>query len=353
MNDSLKDSFDYYVDDLKYYGILKNHNLEILNDSLIKTLLEKNIIVFSREYPFETDTKFKNRINYKGKCYKLSYEVQHEIFKLIDFHFDFRENQHFIEIDIEQLNFDLQRFLDIEDKITFLKRKYSEVFPDHIWYDSYNEYLIKYKNNQSAEYELDEHLLYQEYPGKNYSDWESFVWGVFSKEIIIWYLTEDLNEVHSLDIENPFFHKIYGIEIVQSYPKLFEMVELWQEFHLKKGVLKYIKSKIEELEKEINNTAQNNTSTNKLSALEVAYYIYYKREAKEKVAEVPFPSEMAFKELQDEWGPNWKNIQKEYNLIFKDRDIRLKPGRDKKIQRIKHLLTPTALSIAESDLINI
>lgn len=86
---------------------------------------------------------------------------------------------------------------------------------------------------------------------------------------------------------------------------------------------------------------------------DLAYFIYYLDETKYKILHSPFPSELAWKELESTYRKNWKNIQTMYLKIHREREERLRASRKGNIQYlIDNMLKeyPKALELAKTEL---
>lgn len=83
-------------------------------------------------------------------------------------------------------------------------------------------------------------------------------------------------------------------------------------------------------------------SENKLTATETACFAYFMDKAKTKYLKNRFPSEKAYEELSERFGPHWKNIQKEYNKIFRKEEDRKRILTPKRIQNLNAFLSVDA-----------
>lgn len=96
-----------------------------------------------------------------------------------------------------------------------------------------------------------------------------------------------------------------------------------------------------------------NNSTARPNRTDIAYYAYFKEQTKTLNINHPFPSELAWKEIGEKFGKNWKNIQQAYNIISTDSEERLKPSRKRNIKYvIDNMLSdaPKARELAKDEL---
>lgn len=82
---------------------------------------------------------------------------------------------------------------------------------------------------------------------------------------------------------------------------------------------------IKEIEPFLNKKTENlNGSNTRPNRTDIAYCIHYLKETKTLQLENPFPSDKAWKEIEEIYKKNSKNIQKVYNVICSDQEERLK-----------------------------
>jgi|SRR5690606_6346642 len=332
----MEDYVDKYVKNLNYYGALKNQNIDVLNEELVLFLLKENIIRVYRDFsnePYKSwmddveNAKALTKNFYFNKVgYCINEKVLNEIYSIIKL---IVETECDVSYEIDELNFVLVKYFDSENKIKYLKEKYSEYSPNDLSYGIFLE-----KENFKDDYQ----------------SWKDIVINEFSNDIVCWYLTEDTNKLDS--DEDTFWWQIISRRIGETEPELYMTINMWFEFYESKLITEYILSKIKELEKELNTTTKShNNTTNNYTAKEIGYFAYYMWVANHKITEAPFPSETAYKELAERFSRHWKNIQMEFSLLRK-REERTKQGRHKQIEKIMDMLSPEAKSLAESDLLN-
>ncbi|MCB0462668.1 MAG: hypothetical protein R2816_06755 [Flavobacteriaceae bacterium] len=350
----------------KYLGCLKSYDLaNDLYDSKNLEILEKmNIISNGYEYDENNDACSRNiYLTEDGKFYTLSKNFVNEVYEFIEIKIHSLKNEkvygwgdgnRYDYINIVQLNASI---IDRESKIKFLKKIYKEIHQETLSI-KLNSLKIIRNNTESNDffspffkkpkpeafdtiygYDVPIRRLYNDYLGINEEtlvSWKEWVIYQFDcDKFLIKYLTLKKDQDYEIELKDFWCETNF---------KCYDLFMIWSNFAAIKKISKF-------LNEELGNLGVNKTSLG-LSALEVAYYAYYMREAKEKIVSCRFPSEEAYKELQNRFGANWKNIQQSYNEINNNRNMRLKSSRKKKVENVMPLLTPKALSLAEFDLIN-
>jgi len=86
------------------------------------------------------------------------------------------------------------------------------------------------------------------------------------------------------------------------------------------------------------------------SGPEIALYAYYMKEARISFTSSVFPSENAYKELSDQFKKNWKNIQKYYLEISRDKDSRLKKIKSTSFNKLENLLPEKAKTLFKTEI---
>ncbi|WP_299111732.1 hypothetical protein [uncultured Winogradskyella sp.] len=324
------------MNEIKFFGVLQNYSLDILNKEIIEILLDKNVIskstfqteVNKSSIKAEESKSFEYSIFYDKTSYFISKEFYKELYYLLQFCVEKHLSGGYT-LEINSLEHSLKGCLNKDSKIKYLEKKYSEI---------YNEDQLGF-----PEYMADD---------TNYYNWDTYfdVQIGNSNQFLIDYLTSkfqfiscltdpDEIQIRDLDISNCLWEIILNNE----HEELKEFLHEWSNCFDKKCILEYIK-------REIDNLKLNSHSKNKLSALEIAYYAYYMKEARESFTVEQFPSDAAHKELGERFNTNWTNIKKNYIEISTKKNLRLKATRRDKILNCKKFLKPSALNIANKEI---
>ncbi len=135
-----------------------------------------------------------------------------------------------------------------------------------------------------------------------------------------------------------------------SYSNKLELIEvLPEEIYTSEKTQKQFDFFKDFAEKYMNHSAVKSN----VSRTHIAYYCYYTSQTNTLKTENPFPSVNAWQEIGKSYGKNWKNIQKVYNAIFKNRLERLKRSRVKTIETVIEKLlinNDKALKLAKDEL---
>lgn len=236
-----------YMKKLKFYGVLSSYDCDTVNLELLHTLIEKKIVNVVRDYKQEDcvynwmnevkdSMKFSWYMYYDKKEYSVSNEVFEELYEIVK-RFIIPEGLSY-EIEIDELNFSLNRFIDKESKLSFLKAYYEREYPKDIEFGIFIEDKIFTEN-----IELSDGRKY-----KRYRTWKELFFDEL-KESQLWidYLTEDVNnlEKESEDIVDKLF------DCEGENQALGEFIDKWIYFIERDCINNHILSKIQELEKKI------------------------------------------------------------------------------------------------------
>jgi len=216
--------------ELKFFGILKEYNKEDLikgphNNSYenIKLLLSKRVMVE------KTD-------NLKGETWYFwnTPEIMEEIYNFL--YSDIKRNN-YSKVEIDDLNFKLHNQLTLEKKINFLHKSYSELIEN-------TEDFIMYRGSDLHDWKR---IIY------NSIEWSELEIYLFSRK-----LCDFTNQIDNLSYKNINSH-------------FYRLYKRWEFFYSVDVQLEYIKSKIQEFEKEVNTTSEphNNTTRQKATKKEV------------------------------------------------------------------------------------
>ncbi len=151
-----------------------------------------------------------------------------------------------------------------------------------------------------------------------------------------------IDSLQETDIENELFEKEDE-----------NFVKLQLKFLKSKRI--YLNNKLQTAELEGKNLNVNKIIQNsnlRPNRTDLAYFIYYLEATKTRIIESEFPSDKAWKEIGDKFEKNWKNIQKTYNVIVREKE-RFKNRRDNNLLYvIENMLTeyPKALKLAKDEL---
>lgn len=346
----------------KFSCLFQGCDLSVLNDELINKLIGYGVFIresqysiydLDLEYEEPNSKEFNTSIYYNSRRYILDDEVLKELYFMLKcyvsgiewYEYENPEDKETdysnIELgdELEEVFFKLNKYVDIKDQIKFLKKQYKKRFPKE---EGYSDYIGDEDSNNT---------------------YYNCAWGFHVND----YLTDSmmLIKLYLTMSESEYcFGELVSMVLQDERDigddSLEKLLEKWFLFYSKEFELKVISNKIEELRISLNRTNKKdskNTSTSVESlndqcytALEIAYYAYYMSETDISFLNLPFPSERAYKKLSMDFNKDWKNIQKSYLSICINRNLRLKKGRDKKIEKIKGLLTPKALSLAEQEI---
>ncbi|WP_336128366.1 hypothetical protein [Mesoflavibacter sp. CH_XMU1422-2] len=308
--------------DIKYLGMLNGANLIPIDLTVIKILLEKNVIVLDETHRVfgSSSISFTFPIVFNSYCYKLHPNFKKELFSLLSL-------KVLVESDplhaFEEIDNTLNAFFDKEEKIKYLKTEYSRIYKG-----------VNYQD----------HLLFTEegYHGMTYDQYATLSFDV-SPLFIVKYLTTSYTATFKQFITkhedkssqnhllNDFFTFILTENMESTEDEIFDLIEEYKKLYETTALLELIKDKISNL--------NSNDINQNLSALEIAYYAYYHTASNTSFTKEVFPSEKGYKELSEKFGANWKNIQQNYNEIYGREYERLKKNRYKKIENILSLLT--------------
>lgn len=163
-------------------------------------------------------------------------------------------------------------------------------------------------------------------------------------------LTKNLRMInHSLHALNrdSLPYRVKGVEIPEFITKQQDFFKEQQEFYKEEQRL----NREETLEKaKIINISSNKPRPNRT---DIAYFCYYTSESKELATENRFPSKKAWGEIAELFGKDSTNIQKAYNLIYGNKDERLKESKSTNLDYVvKNMLDeyPEAKKLALEEL---
>ena len=344
INDLIQNSF---------IGSFFDFELHDINNENIKELIAKSILVEDScmiNYKIDEETRKQfNILNNDGlNEYPIKYNSRFYVWNGTMLGVIYLSLKTFVEevasdpfFKITKIEHNLNRYLTIEEKIKFLKSQYTEIYSKDVEYSLY----IGARN-----------------PYSQFTDWESYIIYALSnsRPFLCNYMKLDMPKFtkhEELDIITEYIEncKAHITKVLNSIKYIdedfFYIIHEWIKFYECETQCGWIKSKIVELlEQEVSSDKSEAVNNLKYSRMDIGYYCYYMKEVKEKFTENIFPSVKAYKELQEIYGPNWKNIQMVFNKISIDKSVRLTKRRDKKIEKILPLLTDEAKKLAKIEL---
>src|SRR5690606_17958516 len=221
----------------KFFGLLKGKNLDLLDENLLKILIEHNIYIektpISNLEPTNSDS-LSELLYFNGKHYEINYDLLEEIYNFLKLHIETHADPNY---DLEPIKHQVNSFIDNDKKIEFLKQKFKEIYPKD-W------------------------QLYPRYIGQGSNgieDWKSWVsFNVAeSHNFLRIYLTSDRfsknssGSIEEIELNNIEDYLILMKALSESKNQLeqdgfYELMEDWQMFYEVNFQLSYIENKIKE-----------------------------------------------------------------------------------------------------------
>ncbi|WP_157503212.1 hypothetical protein [Mangrovimonas xylaniphaga] len=338
---------DYSIDisGVQFMGVLHGMDLSVFDNQKIELLIQKNIYVLAAFQYHEGDEfayyskppkEFELDLDYKERRYTMNPVIIAEIFCQLEV--CAIGNGVGAEIEIEKIFFKLKSLVGKKDKIKYLKKRYQKNFPKDSDYEWYSDL-----ENEGGEV-LGVYVAWYEYV-YFYLCSES---GYFFVKLYLTYNKTDLYYNFS-----DLITLTLNWEESEGRTDLRDLLDKWHDFHEKDLILSDIQRKIEEIEKGEKSNEDNREKylelsykydlTNEcLSASEIAYYVYYKDYAKERVIEDDgLKREEYWKKIGETFGKNGANIRKEHGKLVRDKEYRLQPtfNRVSMLEKILPLLS--------------
>lgn len=235
---------------LKYYGVLNGYDIDSINESLIDVLIKKHIIVLERDFKLERSHKKEKRyawmdeienssefsfcIYFNHKQYRVLNNVFLELYNVIEQEIVFDAVNYDYQID--GIRYKLNRFIDIDAKISFLKDFYEEHYPEDTLFGIFNEDIIYQRKTICA----------NKIERKLYRSWKEIVISELKgSRLWIEYLIEDSNILE--EAEYDIFEKIFQYTL--SSQDIGEIINNWVYFIEASEINRFVLSEIQELEK--------------------------------------------------------------------------------------------------------
>jgi len=365
----------------KFLGILRD---ERINSNLIdvankEVLLNKEIVLKNPKNDADERVSWllsfdDYECNSENNVYTFNIDFLNEIYNAIS---DYSERDYYVSYNLNDVEVDwvdVQQKIDLTieegkkieialevykllNEVSLEKKIESLKLKDDV---SENNFIVKWSEIISLfhkpEFDVGYYSLYSKKPLRRLyvdflnrevdNNWKEWVfWGILNKNILEGYLLYDLEK-----FKDDVFSDDYWISFITSLKfEKYNVVDIWSNFYS----LSIINDRLSKIINQDDNKRpkeEEHFTEHPMSALEIAYYAYYMSEAKEKFTVNPFPSDKAYKELEEEFGKNWANIKNSYNEIFKDEDIRLKASRRSKITAVLNHLSPDAKILANKEL---
>ncbi|MDO7138277.1 hypothetical protein [Algibacter lectus] len=248
------------METIKYFSVLKGVSLNKLDQNVVEVLLDKNIII-QNESPIYDSASGNDEIldfcelSFNSNSYGTSQDLLDEMYAVLEYIIENGFADHYLGVDEDfyfgsgnysdlfNVQFQSKAFLDVKERIGFLKRSYSEFYP---------------KDN------IDEHLIYNN-ENLLFPDWRSYFGYLISNfaELVKLYLTCDPKVTWTTTVIGDGKNKRDAIDDIQSFllagltenKKQFEeygingFLRIWRRVHENKVLLGYIIDEIKRLEK--------------------------------------------------------------------------------------------------------
>lgn len=223
---------------IQYLGMLNGANLIPIDLTVIKILLEKNVIVLDETHRVfgSSSITLTFPIVFNSYCYKLHPNFKKELFSLLSL-------KVLVESDplhaFEEIDNTLNAFFDKEEKIKYLKTEYSRIYKGFNYQD---------------------HLLFTEegYQGMTYDQYATLSFDV-SPLFIVKYLTTSYTATFKQFITkhedkssqnhllNDFFTFILTENMESTEDEIFDLIEEYKKLYETTALLELIKDKISNL----------------------------------------------------------------------------------------------------------
>ncbi|MGJ8591722.1 MAG: hypothetical protein ACSHXF_04200 [Aquaticitalea sp.] len=289
----------------KFYGIFSNLKIDQIDSDVISMLISKGVIIeiVKEKYPGswfsyndegmpifkKIDVSEKSNsdslqfpLNFNNVEYELTKSFKTELF---DFLCDVSElpPQKFEIDEFDHSFFELDKFLNNEDKILWLESKYKEYYPE-------DRFLFLVYRGQGVEYA---HLT------NGVADWKQWFDQQLDwfPEVIKLYLTSEVSEHFPKEIG--FHSQIFYNQLIMKKNEIdndfFEFLEDWHEYRSYNDVLNSIQNKFNELK----NTNQNKSSGNskRLTPLEQICFIEQLRESNISFSKLEYENKLKYLNL--------------------------------------------------------
>ncbi|WP_179022010.1 hypothetical protein [Winogradskyella forsetii] len=230
-----------YPLNLKYFGILDNHNLNNLNEDLLNILVTNEVFKLSQYKPNhfgQESIHFGTYIHYNYKIYNINPILFDEIFNVVN---ALVEIETTLLLDkYNTIEFELERFLDNKAKLEFLKEKYIKVQPKNIHYGIYC-------GNKTA----------KKCVGDNINSWRKLFEFELCNEMdgltsfLTWYLCYKMKQGIVSDweikIHKILHYKIRHVKLENEYPRMDKFISKWHKYYVSKKSSEFILTKIDDL----------------------------------------------------------------------------------------------------------
>jgi len=234
----MMDYFDHLINDMVFYGKLKDFDLSNINQGSFEYLIINKVLVFDRKDNGANSRQLNTSIIYENVRYKINPSIYQEIYIGLKTIIEIEEIR-FAEDQIDEIEFSLERFFNRKDKIEFLQRKFAEVIPGSINYAIFiKDSNLVSKGNYSNKGKFHE----------KYSSWEEIIKQEIGIKEIERFLIEDY---HNLDEDqNDFLNDLCLRDFVNYNYSLSKLIHDWEKYYVAKVTGDFIISKIEILNKQ-------------------------------------------------------------------------------------------------------